>query len=81
MKSVYRGKYASNADGISIADLHELVKQFDKDFKPNPVNPLFLNEDGSLRIMKKFISIMFPMNLLKRLKKLLELMSRATRLQ
>ena len=44
MKSAYRGKFASNADGISIADLFSLVKQYDKKFNPKTVNKDFLNE-------------------------------------
>ena len=34
LKTAYRGKYASSVDAISIADLHALVKQYDKEFKP-----------------------------------------------
>jgi len=32
---------------ISISNLFEIVKQYDKDFKPHPVNEAFLNEDGT----------------------------------
>ncbi len=35
---------------ISIADLHGLVKQFDKEFSPKDVNPILLNEDGTPKV-------------------------------
>ena len=50
MKSAYRGKFASNADAISIADLFKLVKNYDSKFKPNSVNKMFLNDEGTPRI-------------------------------
>ena len=50
LKAAYRGKNASNADAISIADLHALVKTYDKEFHPKPVNPLLLNEDGTPKV-------------------------------
>lgn len=50
MKSAYRGKFASNVDAISIADLFKLVKNYDSNFKPNSVNKKFLNDDGTPRI-------------------------------
>ncbi len=34
----------------SIADLHELVKTYDKDFSPKDVNPVLLNEDGTPKV-------------------------------
>ena len=51
LKAAYRGKYASNADAISIADLIELVKTYDKDFTPAPeVSPLLLEDDGTPKV-------------------------------
>ena len=38
----------SNAGStISISDLYALVKTYDKEFSPKPVNPALLNEDGT----------------------------------
>lgn len=34
----------------SVADLYRFVKCFDRDFLPNPVNPLLLNKDGTPKI-------------------------------
>lgn len=34
----------------SISDLHALVKRYDKEFSPKPVNPVFLNEDGTPKV-------------------------------
>ncbi len=39
-----------SATTYSISDLFEFVKQFDKDFKPKPVNEVFLNEDGTPKV-------------------------------
>ncbi len=33
-----------------ISDLHDFVKQYDKDFHPKTVNPLLLNEDGTPKV-------------------------------
>ncbi len=41
---------ASNDDGIIISDLFGLVKTYDKSFKPKPVNPAMMNEDGTPRV-------------------------------
>lgn len=43
-KSAYRGNLASNADAVSVAELHSLVKEYDKKFAPKPVNPVLLNQ-------------------------------------
>ncbi len=51
MKASYRNSLASNADGISVADLFELVKTYDKKFQPKPVNPELLNEDGTPKVV------------------------------
>ena len=37
----------SSAITISISDLYALVKTYDKEFSPKPVNPALLNEDGT----------------------------------
>ncbi len=50
MKDSYRVQYASNADGISIADLHQLVKTYDPKFSPKPVNKVLLNADGTPKV-------------------------------
>ncbi len=50
MKASYRGNLVSNADGISVADLFELVKTYDKKFQPKPVNEALLNEDGTPKV-------------------------------
>ncbi len=34
----------------SISDLFALVKQYDAEFSPKPVNPAFLNEDGTAKV-------------------------------
>ena len=34
----------------SISDLHALVKRYDKEFSPKPVNPVLLNEDGTPKV-------------------------------
>ena len=34
----------------NISDLFSFVKQYDKEFNPKPVNPLVLNEDGTLKV-------------------------------
>lgn len=47
IKSAYRGNFASNADKISVADLHSLVKQFDSNFNPKAVNSILLNHDDT----------------------------------
>ena len=36
---------------ISISDLFDIVKDLDKDFCYNSVNPAFLNEDGTPKIL------------------------------
>lgn len=36
---------------ISVSDMFALVKQFDKDFSSNPVNPALLNEDGTPKVV------------------------------
>lgn len=41
----------TSATVYSIADLFKIVKQYDKDFKPKPVNPLLLNEDGTPKVL------------------------------
>lgn len=38
------------ADIKTVSDLFALVKQHDKNFKPKPVNPMLLNEDGTPRV-------------------------------
>ena len=35
----------------SVADLHGFVKQYDSDFKPKPVNPVLLNDDGTPKVV------------------------------
>lgn len=40
-----------NSSTISVADLFELVKQYDTEFKPNPVNEALVNEDGTPKVM------------------------------
>ncbi len=50
MKASHRNSLASNADGISVADLFELVKTYDKKFHPKPVNEALLNEDGTPKV-------------------------------
>ena len=45
-----RGKYAYTSDALSVAQLFEFVKQKDKKFKPNPVNQVLLNEDGTPKV-------------------------------
>ena len=47
IKSAYRGNLASNVDAVSVADLHALVKMYDKNFTPKPANLLFY-------VLKKF---------------------------
>lgn len=34
----------------TVSDLFKLVKSKDGNFKPNPVNPAFLNEDGTPKV-------------------------------
>ncbi len=41
----------STADVDIVSDLFSVVKQKDKDFNPKEVNPAFLNEDGTPRIV------------------------------
>lgn len=36
---------------ISISDLFKIVKQYDKDFNPKPVNSALLNEDGTPKVL------------------------------
>ena len=36
---------------ISISDLFKIVKQYDKNFNPKPVNKTFLNEDGTPKVL------------------------------
>ncbi len=38
------------ATDISISELFEFVKKYDAKFTPKPANPIFLNEDGTLRV-------------------------------
>ena len=45
LKTAYRGKYASSVDDISIADLHALVKQYDKEFKPIEANKNLVDKE------------------------------------
>lgn len=42
---------ASTADTHTISQLFSLVKNCDKNFKPKPVNPLLLNEDGTPKVV------------------------------
>ena len=35
---------------ISVADLFQIVKQYDPEFKPKSVNPVLLNEDGTPKV-------------------------------
>ncbi|MBQ2759326.1 MAG: hypothetical protein IJE93_06120 [Clostridia bacterium] len=42
-----KGETISN---ISISNLFEIVKRYDNEFNPNPVNPAFLNEDGTPKV-------------------------------
>ena len=44
MKSAYSDIFASSADAVSVAELHSLVKEYDKKFAPKPVNPVLLNQ-------------------------------------
>ncbi len=39
------------ATTYSISDLFKIVKQYDKDFNPKPVNKAFLNEDGAPKVL------------------------------
>ena len=43
-------KYAYSSDSLSVAQLFDFVKRFDETFKPNSVNPLLLNKDGSPKV-------------------------------
>ena len=45
-----REKYAYKSDVLSVAQLFELVKKYDAEFKSNPVNTAFLNEDGTPKV-------------------------------
>lgn len=45
-----RGKGVYKSDVLSVAQLFELVKKCDNEFNPNPVNPAFLNEDGTPKV-------------------------------
>ena len=45
-----REKYAYSSDSLSIAQLFDFVNRYDKEFSPNPVNPLLLNKDGTPKI-------------------------------
>ena len=52
---VYKPAYTMGDSGdsistISISKLFDIVKQNDEEFKPNPVNPAFLNEDGTPKV-------------------------------
>ncbi len=52
---VYEPAFTTDATGesisnISISNLFEIVKKYDDEFKPNPVNPAFLNEDGTPKV-------------------------------
>ena len=42
-----RGKYAYNADALSVSQLFGFVKQYAEDFSPKSVNPALLNKDGT----------------------------------
>lgn len=48
LKTAYRGKYASNADAISILDLFQLVNTYDKEFNPKEPSKV-VNVDGTPR--------------------------------
>lgn len=51
MISVNRGKLAYKSDALTVAQVYDLVKQYDKDFKPGrEVNPAFLNDDGTPKV-------------------------------
>ena len=41
----------SSAITLSISDLYALVKTYDKEFSPKPVNPALLNEDGTPKVV------------------------------
>lgn len=44
-------KSSKYPDTISVADLFDLVKQFDKDFHPGKeIDPIFLNDDGTPKV-------------------------------
>ncbi len=46
-----RGKYAYNVDALSVAQLYDFVKTFDKDFvAADPVSKEVLNEDGTPKV-------------------------------
>ena len=40
----------SNSSVYSISDLFDLVKRYDKEFSPKPVDPVLLNEDGTPKV-------------------------------
>ena len=42
-----RGKYAYTSDALSVAQLFDFVKQYDKSFSPKPVDQHLVNEDGT----------------------------------
>ena len=41
----------SNSSVNSISALFDIVKTYDKDFNPKPANPLFLNKNGTPKVM------------------------------
>ena len=43
-------RISQTANVNTVSDLFSLVKQFDKNFNPKPVNPLVLNEDGTPKV-------------------------------
>lgn len=52
---VYKPAFTMDATGesisnISISNLFEIVKEYDNEFNPNPVNPAFLNNDGTPKV-------------------------------
>lgn len=55
-----RPNLAKNAASeIIVSDLYSLVKTYDRNFHPNPVSPLMLNEDGTPKIYTQF-AVSFP---------------------
>lgn len=46
-----RDPNASSSGTTTVSDLFALVKRFDKDFNPKPVNSSLLNEDGTPRLV------------------------------
>jgi len=45
-----------SATTYSISQLFDFVKTYDKEFKPKPVNPILLNEDGTPKVFYQFKS-------------------------